>query len=128
MLLAACGGNDKEQEAKAKDKYEKTKETLEETEKKNPIRFLAVNGQDKKNLIGKTVIKGVIVNKATVVSYKDVDIEISFYSKTGALLLRDHEMIYETIAPGSSQDFKTKIRAPKDTDSVSMKIVRAKVK
>ena len=123
FVFAACNSDD----AKDKDKYEQTKETLEQSEKKNPKRFLTVEGSDKKNLIGQTVIKGTITNKATVASFKDVDVELSFYSKTGALLQRDHEVVYETIKPGNSTDFKTKTRAPKGTDSVAMKIYAAKV-
>jgi len=99
---------------------------LEKTKKKNPKRFLTVEGSDRKNLIGQRVIKGTISNKATVASYKDVDIELSFYSETGSLLEKDHEVIYETIAPGGSTSFKTKYFAPKGTDSVAMKIVGAK--
>jgi len=38
FVFAAC--NSKEKETKTKDKYEQTKETLAETEKKNPTRFL----------------------------------------------------------------------------------------
>ena len=121
--FAACNSDD----AKGKDKYEQTKETLEQSEKKNPNRFLTVEGSDKKNLIGQTVIKGTITNKATVASFKDVDVELSFYSKTGVLLQRDHEVVYETIKPGNSTDFKTKTRAPIGTDSVAMKIYAAKV-
>ena len=105
LVFTACSSNEKEAEKKEKDKYEQTKETLEQTEKKNPKRFLTEEGNDRKNL----------------------DIELSFYSETGALLLRDHEVIYKVIAPGSSQSFKTKILAPKGTDSVAMKIVAAKV-
>ena len=126
FVFAACGGDEKANEGKEKDKYEQTKETLEQTEKKNPKRFLTVEGSDRKNLIGQTVIKGTISNKATVASFKDVDVELSFYSKTGALLQRDHEVVYETIAPGNNTDFKTKTRAPVGTDSVAMKIVGAK--
>jgi hypothetical protein len=126
FVFTACGSDEKAAEGKAKDKYEQTKETLEQTEKKNPKRFLSVEGSDKKNLIGQTVIKGTVTNSATVASYKDVDIELSFYSKTGALLQRDHEVIYETIAPGNSTAFKTKTRAPIGTDSVAMKIYAAK--
>ena len=125
-VFAACNSNDKAGE-KEKDRYEQTKETLEQAEKKTPQRFLTVNGHDKRNLLGQTVIKGSISNNAKVVSYKDVDVELSFYSKTGALLEKDHEVIYETIAPGSSTNFKTKYFAPKGTDSVAMKIVGAKV-
>ncbi len=127
VLFAACGGDEKTADNKGKDKYEQTKETLEQTEKKNPQRFLTVEGTDRKNLIGQRVIKGTITNKASVASYKDVDIEISFYSETGTLLEKDHEVIYETIAAGSSTSFKTKYFAPKGTDSVVMKIAGAKV-
>lgn len=126
FVFAACSGDEKAADAKAKDKYEQTKETLEQTEKKNPKRFLQVQGSDRKNLIGQTVIKGTVTNNATVASYKDVDIELSFYSKTGALLQRDHEVIYETIAAGNNTTFKTKTRAPIGTDSVAMKIYAAK--
>lgn len=127
FVFVACSSNEKEKEDKAKDKYEQTKETLGETEKKNPNRFLTVEGHDRKNLIGQRVINGIVSNKATVASYKDVDIELSFFSKTGALLEKDHEVVYETIAPGGTASFKTKYFAPKGTDSVAMKIVTAKV-
>lgn len=126
FIFAACGGDDKEADKKGKDKYEQTKETLEQTEKKNPTRFLTVEGHDRKNLFRQTVIKGTITNKATVARFKDVDIELSFYSETGALLEKDHEVIYESIAPGNSTNFKTKYFAPKGTDSVAMKVVGAK--
>ena len=125
LVFAACNSSDKT--APEKDKYEQTKETLEQTEKKNPKRFLTVDGSNRKNLIGQTVIKGTITNKATVASFKDVDVELSFYSKTGALLQKDHEVVYETIAPGNSTDFKTKTRAPIGNDSVAIKIYAAKI-
>lgn len=125
VVFTACGGDDKA--ADEKDKYEQTKETLEQTEKKNPKRFLTVDGNKKRNLARQTVVNGTIVNKATVASYKDVDVEISFYSETGALLLRDHEVVYKVVAPGTSESFKYKTYAPKGTDSVAMKIAAAKV-
>lgn len=127
FVFCACSNRDKTAGEKTKDKYEQTKETLEQTEKKNPIRFLSVEGSNKKNLIGQTVIKGTITNKATVARYKDIDVELSFFSKTGALLQKDHEVIYETIAPGNSTSFKTKTRAPIGTDSVTLKVYEAKV-
>ncbi len=126
LVFAACGDDKKAGAEKEKDKYEQTKETLEQTEKKNPKRFLTVEGSDRKNLIGQRVIKGTINNKASVASYKDVDVELSFYSETGTLLEKDHEVIYETITAGNSTNFKTKYFAPKGTDSVVMKIAGAK--
>jgi hypothetical protein len=125
--LNSCGGSDaKNATTVKKDKYEEKKETLEEMEKKDPVRFLSVSSHDKKNLLGQTVVKGTLKNKASVASYKDVEVELSFYSKTGALLEKDNETIYETIDPGKDADFKTKYFAPKGTDSVVLKVVGAK--
>ena len=129
LIGTGCGNTEEkkaDKEKKEKDQYEQTKETLEETEKKNPVRFLAVEGKDHRNLLRQTVIKGTITNKATVARYKDIDVELAFYSKTGALLEKDHEVIYETISPGTTADFKTKYYAPKGTDSIALKIIAAK--
>jgi hypothetical protein len=126
IVMASCNDGDTKTSTGKKDKYEETKENLAETEKKNPVRFLAVTGNDKKNLIGQTVVKGSLKNKATVASYKDVEVELSFFSKTGTLLEKDIEIVYETVAPGKETDFKTKYFAPKGTDSVALKVLGAK--
>ncbi len=125
LVFGACNSSDKKAD-KTKDKYEETKETLAETEKKNPTRFITVSGHDKRNLIGQTVVRGNLSNIAKVITFKDIDLEISFYSKTGALLEKDHETIYESIGPGGNTDFKTKYFAPKGTDSVGLKVSGAK--
>jgi hypothetical protein len=43
------------------------------------------------------------------------------------LLEKDNETVFEVIEPGKGADFKTKYFAPKDTDSVAIKIISAKV-
>lgn len=126
MVVASCGGGDSKTDTVKKDKYEQKKESLEEIEKKNPLRFLSVSSHDKRNLLGQTVINGTIKNTASVAVYKDIEIEISFYSKTNALLEKDIETIYDAIGPGKESDFKTKYRAPKGTDSVSLRVLKAK--
>lgn len=127
ITLPSCGSK-ASKEAKEKDGYEKAKESLEEKEKKNPLAFITVSSKDKHNLIGQTVIKGSINNKAKICVYKDVQLELSFFSKTGVLLEKDNEIVYEIIEPGKSADFKTKYFAPKGTDSVGIKVLSAKVK
>lgn len=106
--------------------YESSKLSVQEIEQQSPVQFLTVSGSDKKNLLGQTVVKGKIANKAKMVTYKDVDVKLSFYSKTGTLLQEDQEMVYESIAPGATVNFKTKYFSPKGTDSIAMKIVSAK--
>jgi len=125
LLCTAC--NNAEQKEKAgKDKYENSKLSLEEVEKKSPVRFLSVSGNGKKNLLGQTVVKGKVHNNAKMVTYKDVDIKLFFYSKTGTLLQEDQEVVYESVAPGTTVNFKSKYFSPKGTDSIAMKIVSAK--
>ena len=125
IMTVSCN-NASKYEIVATDKYEKSKESLAEQEQNNPARFLTVTGTDKKNLFGQTVVKGIIFNKAKIVSYKDVELRLSFYSKTGTLLEQDKEVIYETIPPGGSKRFKSKYFTPKGTDSVSLIVTSAK--
>ena len=125
VLCVACNST-QDKENSRKDKYENSKLSLEEIEKKTPRDFLTVTGTDKRNLVGQTVVRGKIHNKAKMVSYKDVDIKLFFYSKTGTLLQEDQEMIYETIAPGATASFKSKYFSPKGTDSIAMKVLSAK--
>jgi hypothetical protein len=98
-----------------------------EEEKKNPKSYLSVKAHDRHNLIGQTVIIGDISNNAGSTSYKDVDLQLLFYSKTGTLLEKDRETIYEVLTPGGSKHFKTKYFAPKGTDSIGFAILGAKV-
>ena len=125
LLFISC--SDKNNYSVSSDKaYEKNKTSIMETEQKNPESFLTAKGDEKKNLIGQTVVKGKIFNAAKMVTYKDVSIKLSFYSKTGAVMEEDVETIYETIDPGLSKSFKSKYFTPKGTDSVGMKVLGAK--
>ncbi len=127
VAIFSCNNNEASNTDSDKDNYEKTKESLRETEEKNPQNFLIISGDNKNNLVGQTVVKAIISNKASVAIYKDVDIQLDFYSKTGTLLETDKETVYEILNPGESKSFKTKYFAPKGTDSVALKILGAKV-
>jgi hypothetical protein len=128
ILIALWGCNSPSQKAGTeKENYELQKAALLKKEQKDPSLFINVTGHDKKNLLGQTVVKGSIHNSATVAIFKDVDIKLSFYSKTKALLETDKETIFEQLSPGQSKDFKTKYFAPKGTDSVALEVLGAKV-
>ena len=125
IAFTACTSSE-QKEKQSQDKYESSKLSLEELEKQSPVQFLSVTGTDKKNILGQTVVKGKVTNKAKMVTFKDVDVKLFFYSKTGTLLQEDQEMVYESIAPGTSVNFKSKYFSPKGTDSIAMKVVSAK--
>lgn len=127
FLLYGCTNGDANKEA-AKQSYEQTKETLLNKEQKEPDAFLSVKGNSKKNILGQTVIKGIIESKATLAVYKDVELQLSFFSKTKALLERNKETIYVEVLPGQTEKFKTKYFAPKGTDSVGLSILSAKIR
>ena len=122
-ILFSCNSDNAKSEQES---YELTKENLLEKEQKNPQGFLLVSGNNRRNLLGQTVIKGIITNKATVAVFKDVAIKLSFYSKTKALLETNKETIFEQLKPGESKEFKTKYFAPKGTDSVVLEVLGAK--
>lgn len=124
-FFMSCTSAEEKSEAR-KDKYEDSKLSLEEIEKKTPTDFLSVAGTDKKNVLGQTVVRGKIHNKAKMVSFKDVDVKLKFYSKTGTLLQEDQETIYETIAPGATVSFKSKYFSPKGTDSIALSVLSAR--
>lgn len=126
LIFFSC--NDSDTKAKSeKESYQTTKDQLLKKEQKDPAAFLSVNGTNKKNIVGQTVIRGTVSNTASVATFKDVDIKLSFYSKTKALLETDKETIFEMLEPGESKDFKTKYFAPKGTDSVALQVLGAKV-
>lgn len=126
-ILFSCNADTAKNVQAQKESYELTKENLLKKEQKDPQNFLMVNGRDKRNILGQTVVKGSITNKATVAVFKDVDLKLSFYSKTRALLETDKETIFELLHPGESKNFKTKYFAPKGTDSVALEVLGAKV-
>lgn len=125
ILFASCT-NEKKYNISNQEKYEKGKTAVEEIEKKDPGRFLKVTGNSRKNVLQQTVVNGKIYNNAKVASYKDIKIKIQFYSKTGALLEEDADVVYESIHPGGSVSFKSKYFAPKGTDSVALNVTGAK--
>ena len=127
VVLFSCSESESKKTEKDKNSYEAAKESLQEKEIKNPQNFLTVSGHDRNNILGQTVIKGTVTNKATVAKYKDIEVKLDFYSKTGTLLETDKETVFEIVAPGESKKFKTKYFAPKGTDSVALTITGAKV-
>ena len=125
-IFASCNLKENNKEERKKQSYEASKKTIEEIERESPLKFVSVVGKDKKNIIGQTVVKGTIINKATTVSYKNFSIRVSFYSKTGTLLEEDEETIMEQVGPGDEVEFKSKFFAPKDAEEVKLKVVSAK--
>lgn len=106
--------------------YEVNKKSILEKEQNNPKDFLTISVSNKRNIMGQTVVRGNIKNNAVLAKYKDIHINLYFYSKTNTLVDTEEETIYEQLFPGDQKKFKTKYFAPKGTDSVFVEISGAK--
>jgi hypothetical protein len=122
-FFIACKGNTA---ATTESKYQIAQKSIAAIEAENPTQFLVVTAKDRKNLIGQTVVKGVLKSTATITKYKDIEVELSFFSKTNTLLEKDIETIYEVVAPNAELHFKTKYYAPKGTANIQLKVLSAK--
>ncbi len=127
LFIFSCSNDPSKKDTTDKESYEKAKLEVLKKEQKNPRDFLVVDGHENRNFFGQTVIKGKITNKASVAVFKDVNLKLSFYSKTKALLESDDETVFELLHPGETKSFKTKYFAPKGTDSVALAVIAAKV-
>jgi hypothetical protein len=105
--------------------YEEVKMTLEEQERMNPIAFLSDKSTYRKNLIGEWVIEGKISNAATIATYKDAILQITYYSGTDTEMGSENTTIYEFFRPGSVQPFKIKTFGPKGAKAVSVSVISA---
>ena len=106
--------------------YEETKWTLEEKEQENPLSFLSTDGQYWQKRFGKKwIIEGTISNSASIATYKDVVLEIQFYSGTNTFISSTEHIFYEYFPAGTTEDFKIVDFAPEGTESINWKVKRA---
>lgn len=122
VAFAAC---DSANSQRPSDKHEAIKKSLEETERENPLQFLRIKGDNHVNLLNQEVVEGEITNKATLASYKDVEVKITFKSSTGSTIEKAIKTVNEVVGPGGTVSFKFKMKKPKGTSSVSIDIVSA---
>lgn len=125
VVLFSCGGSANNQHPSAK--YEEKKASMAEMEKESPLKFLKISGSHRGNLINQTVVEGEVINKATLTTYKNVEIQIKFMDKEGSTIEKQTHTLDEEVKPGTSQEFKIKVKHVKETASVTLDVVGADV-
>ncbi len=108
------------------DTYQEKVMTVEEIERSQPTNFLSADGEYNENFWGtKIKVHGVITNKATVATYKDAIVRVTYYSKTKTELANNDYTIYESFPPHSSTNFELKIDKYKDANSIGWEVIQA---
>lgn len=109
--------------------YEESIMTIAETEAAYPLNYLDAGGTYNQNFLGdKLKINGFITNDATVTTYKDVVIEITFYSKTKTKIGTENYTIYEFFPPNSKKPFNLKINNYSNVKEIGWQVIKASVK
>ncbi len=103
--------------------------SIAEIEKGQPTRFLSGSTTYNKNLWGtKLKVHGVIKNKATIATYKDAVVKITYYSDSKKVLDSKTFTINDSFPPNSEKNFELKIDNFKHTDSLGCNVMKAGVK
>jgi hypothetical protein len=98
---------------------------LAEKERNTPTEYLKGKMGMRSNLIGEKILEGTVANNATIATFKDVVLKVSFLSKTNSLIGTKEFTFYEVLAPKDTKVFKFKTFTPKEVKDFSVEIIGA---
>jgi hypothetical protein len=100
--------------------------TVEELEFDSPTNFLTVEGKYSENFWGDKInLDCVFSNSATIASYKDINLRITYYTKTKTSLGSKDYIIYEVFNPRSKKIVSLKIENFQNVSSIDIDIIKA---
>lgn len=109
------------------DSYQEKVMTVEEIERSQPVNFLSADGTYRENFWGnKFKVSCKITNKATVATYKDAVVRVTYYTKTKTVLGSNDYTVYETFPPNSTKTVELKIDNYRDVNSIGWDVISAK--
>lgn len=104
--------------------YLENKMSTEDYERANPAQFLDASGTYRETLLGnKMRINGTVINRASVAKYKDIVIEVSYFSATQTLIDKERFTLFEYIPAHSTKSFDWKIKPPGGTSTMGWRAV-----
>ncbi|NSW46404.1 MAG: hypothetical protein HPY79_11380 [Bacteroidales bacterium] len=110
----------------SEESYEEKVMTIEEIEYSQPTNFLSADATYRENFWGdKIKVKCSITNNATVATYKDVMIRITYYTKTGTEITSEEHVIYEVFPPNSTKTVELKIDNYAHVNSIDCEVIGA---
>jgi len=123
LTIISCGHSGR---SSSDNSYQEKVMSVEEIERSQPTNFLTADGTYNENFLGnKLKVHGTIKNSATVASYKDAVVRVTYYSKTKTELGSKEYTIYEVFSPHSTKNFELKIDNYKDVNSIDWDVISA---
>lgn len=119
-------GGDSYSERTSTATYQEKKVSVLEVERANPSSFLTANGTYNRTLFGKKIkVHGSVTNKATVANFKDITIEVVYYSDTRSEIERERFVLYDYVPAHSTKSFEWEIKPPSGTSTVGWNAIHA---
>lgn len=92
-------------------------------EKSSPATYITIKQPSwRASFSGQIVLAGEIKNKATLATFKDVVLKVTFLSKTGAALRTNQYTIYEFVGPSKAIPYKLKVNGARDIADVKVEV------
>jgi hypothetical protein len=113
------------------------REQLLKKEQSNPLKYLTVNGSMRENKVkiqhstmfrsskwkkDGYILEGYIGNSASIASFKDVKVVVSFISNTGSVIEETGFVVYDYVPSTNGITYKQKIYAPEGFSSYEFSI------
>lgn len=97
------------------------------TEQQAPADYLQASGTYHRNLLNQLVLEGDITSTATLATYKDPVLSVTWYTKTHTELGTQQYPVYELLRPHGAAHYKLKMAAPSEVATVAIGIAQATV-
>ncbi len=99
---------------------------LKQQEEVEPVKYLSADGTYRENFWGdKIKVNCTITNKATLATFKDAVVEITYYAKSKTVLGKTTQTIYEIFSPNSTKTIELKIDNYKDVSTIGWDVTSA---
>ncbi|HAH23960.1 MAG TPA: hypothetical protein DCL77_09425 [Prolixibacteraceae bacterium] len=123
IILTSCNNSGSSSRQKSP---EELRMELKQQEQSNPNNYLSAKGNYKKNFWGdKFNVSCVITNTASIATFKDAVVRVTYYSKTNTVLGNKDYTVYEMFPPSSSKTIELKIDNYNDVNSIGLDIVKS---
>jgi len=142
ILLTSCAGGGSSVSFESPKTPEELRAELKQKEEVAPLEYLNDQGvvmtpQQKKIRNGGlfrdpeyapdgAIFEGDFINSATLAKFKDIQVKVSYFSKTKTLIKEESYVIYEFFLPNSTKHFSFKVaEIPEAQESFAFEIVGA---